>query len=190
MSTKGYSNTGSSGKSVENDSQVRKIVDQFQKLDNDLRNAILAEASSMKEITTIADFNSAVGDTLNFIINLTRQNKKYVEYDFSGFEVLFKTGIKADAKIAISNFIMTALPVADKILLRQENYFLNEFDHSHIDQVIENKGSGLNIFTSEKFKELWKKMDLSHQEHIMDKVGLLVYKGFVYFVQISGMNKK
>ena len=167
--------------------QIERIIEQFKRLDIDLQNAILAEATTMKETTTIVEFNGIVGDLLKFIINISKQNQKYSGYDFSGFETLFRTGTKADAKIAISNFTMVSLPVADKILFRDDGFFLNTFDPSQIDSAIEKKGSGLNIFTSDKFKELWKKLDSPYKNHIFEKAGILVYKGFVYFAQISGL---
>jgi len=119
----------------------------------------------MSKVEKIKTFNEIVEDLL----------KQLAPIIGTSYNFYFKKLIKMNAVLPIQQFMEYAEPLQEKILKKDESYFLNESNH---EEQVKDFDSGLDEIL--RLKGIWEKLDEKSKEELWNFTQALLVIGLEY----------
>ena len=119
----------------------------------------------MSKVEKIKTFNEIVEDLL----------KQLAPIIGTSYHFYFKKLIKMNAVLPIQQFMDYAKPLQEKILKKDESYFLNESNH---EEQVKDFDSGLDEIL--RLKGIWEKLDEKSKEELWNFTQALLVIGLEY----------
>ena len=119
----------------------------------------------MSKVEKIKTFNEIVEDLL----------KQLAPIIGTSYNFYFKKLIKMNAVLPIQQFMDYAKPLQEKILKKDESYFLNESNH---EEQVKDFDSGLDEIL--RLKGIWEKLDEKSKEELWNFTQALLVIGLEY----------
>ena len=157
--------------------QLEIVASKLAKLDDTIKNAVTASATSMSEIEIIRLFNQSALDMFTNLISITTKLNVEPECNIKGQKAIFKTALKANAALPLDKFTLVILEYAAEIYSQDEDCFMG----MTIPDTKVTVGNEFSMIRSDMFKELWKKLGTRDRERIIAPITNLTTYAHIHF---------